>query len=239
MFKKIFSYRKLVLIISLMLIAIVIGGAVAVYADNSSETITAYFNNISLVVNGSKVNMPDAQPFIYNGHVYLPIKYVAEALGQSVNWDGNTQTVYVGSQPSGTLTDMDKLTPYYNSVRPPVTVENGAQLIMAGHTYLSGFQFNNVYTASDTIWNLNDQYTNFSALVGLDDSNNNSQAVVSFLGDGNVIKTIQLNHGDLPIQVSMSVTGVNTFEIKIKNTGSYLLAQIAAVDFANPILTKQ
>ena len=36
------------------------------------------------------------EPFIMNGTTYLPVRAVGEALGMSVNWDGNTHTVYLG-----------------------------------------------------------------------------------------------------------------------------------------------
>jgi hypothetical protein len=38
------------------------------------------------------------KPFVYNGTTYLPIRYVAESLGKSVEWDGSMGTIYIGER---------------------------------------------------------------------------------------------------------------------------------------------
>jgi len=44
---------------------------------------------LRVVVNGEKVNFPDAQPFIdENGRTQVPVRFVSEALGANVAWDG-------------------------------------------------------------------------------------------------------------------------------------------------------
>jgi len=41
------------------------------------------------VVNGTKINFPDAEPFIdENSRTQVPIRFVGEALGADVSWDG-------------------------------------------------------------------------------------------------------------------------------------------------------
>ncbi|MDN5326542.1 MAG: hypothetical protein PWP41_1238 [Moorella sp. (in: firmicutes)] len=44
----------------------------------------------------------DVAPLLINGRVYLPARYVAEALGYTVTWDPDTQTVYI--MPGGVST---------------------------------------------------------------------------------------------------------------------------------------
>lgn len=47
---------------------------------------------ISVVVNGSKIAFSDAQPFVDgNGRTQTPAKYIGEALGATVEWDGKAQ----------------------------------------------------------------------------------------------------------------------------------------------------
>ena len=75
---------------------------VAVYAAPRTQTITITYNDISLVVNGQPITPRDAagnvvEPFIYNGTTFLPVRALAEALGQEARWDGATATVYVGT----------------------------------------------------------------------------------------------------------------------------------------------
>ena len=65
----------------------------AVFAQNLEKTVNAVYNNIKLVINGAEVTPKDAngntvEPFIIDGTTYLPVRAVAGALGQSVDWDG-------------------------------------------------------------------------------------------------------------------------------------------------------
>lgn len=47
---------------------------------------------ISVVVNDSKINFPDAQPFVdANGRTQTPAKYIGEALGATVTWNGSSK----------------------------------------------------------------------------------------------------------------------------------------------------
>ena len=51
---------------------------------------------LRVVVNGDKVSFPDAQPFIdENGRTQVPVRFVSEALGAKVDWDGNAKKVTV------------------------------------------------------------------------------------------------------------------------------------------------
>ena len=51
---------------------------------------------LRVVVNGDKVSFPDAQPFIdANGRTQVPVRFVSEALGAKVDWNGDTQKVTV------------------------------------------------------------------------------------------------------------------------------------------------
>jgi hypothetical protein len=70
-----------------------------------NETINVLYRDIRLVVNGQQVTPRDAQgnivePFIFNGTTFLPVRAVADALGENVHWDGPNSTVYVGQGPT-------------------------------------------------------------------------------------------------------------------------------------------
>lgn len=54
--------------------------------------------NITVAVNGRAVAF-DAPPVMLNDHVYVPVRYLAAALGIPVQWDANSETVYVGTVP--------------------------------------------------------------------------------------------------------------------------------------------
>ena len=67
-------------------------GSVAVSADGAPT--------IHVEVNGQPVTFGSA-PVMINNHVYLPIRYVAQALGLPVAWDAGTDTVLIGTVPNG------------------------------------------------------------------------------------------------------------------------------------------
>ena len=82
-----------------VLCGVIVMGAVPTIAKVGKEAIDVVYNNIKLEVNGIKTTMPKGvEPFIYNGTTYLPVRAVAEALGEKVEYDKNKATVYVGSR---------------------------------------------------------------------------------------------------------------------------------------------
>ena len=70
----------------------------AVFASTGTQNISATYDNIKIVVDGRTVNA-SAEPFIYNGVTYLPVRAVGEALGKEVSWDSSTNTIYLGDVP--------------------------------------------------------------------------------------------------------------------------------------------
>lgn len=101
-------------------------------------TVNADYNNIKVTMNGTAVNLVDAngnavEPFAINGTTYLPVRAVADALGLDVGWDGATSTVKLTSKAAtanGTLL-MDK-----NDVKIYFTG------ITEGNRYSGGYKIN-------------------------------------------------------------------------------------------------
>jgi uncharacterized repeat protein (TIGR02543 family) len=78
-----------------------LGGEVLWYAKEQKVTITLNGHSIILwigkttaLVDGSKTTL-DVAPQIINGRTYIPLRFVSEHLGGSVNWDITTQTVTI------------------------------------------------------------------------------------------------------------------------------------------------
>lgn len=83
-------------------IAVVFGIMIGANAADTVKTITATLNyGITIKYNGNVQEMKDANgntvyPISYEGTTYLPIRAVSNMLGIEVNWDGPTQTVWLG-----------------------------------------------------------------------------------------------------------------------------------------------
>ena len=91
--------KKIYIILSLTIIFLLCG---TVYANNS-QNIDAFFNNISITINGEKliakdVNNKEIEPFIYNGTTYLPVRAIANAFDKDVVWDAEQSTVILNSK---------------------------------------------------------------------------------------------------------------------------------------------
>ncbi|MCR4427817.1 MAG: copper amine oxidase N-terminal domain-containing protein, partial [Caldiserica bacterium] len=98
--------------ISLFLIILVLFGSLPVLADSGAREITVFFRNpepqekeiqvffrdIQIWVDGEMV-LPDTEPFIYQDRVFVPIRFIAEALGKEVTWDDSGNRVIIGSPP--------------------------------------------------------------------------------------------------------------------------------------------
>lgn len=69
-----------------------------------SVEVTTVYNDIKIVVDGKEITPKDAngnvvEPFIIDGTTYLPVRALANALGEDVSWEQSTSTVYIGEQP--------------------------------------------------------------------------------------------------------------------------------------------
>ena len=66
----------------------------AVTIVDGDTTIVIYMGQPFATVNGTPVQL-DAPAFIANGRTYLPVRFIAENLGATVNWDAEAKTVTI------------------------------------------------------------------------------------------------------------------------------------------------
>lgn len=71
-----------------------------------TDTVQAIYNGVKVAVNGENVEFKKGEePVTINDRTYVLAKYVAEALGATVKWDGKNSTVNIRSkEESGTST---------------------------------------------------------------------------------------------------------------------------------------
>lgn len=192
-----------------------------VFAKNGTEIIEALYNNIKIYVDGVKVEPKDAtgktvEPFIYNGTTYLPVRAVGEAIGKTVTWDGETQSVYLGEKPGDVQYLMDVCPPYDNNYFSTLyTSSNGNYFLMGGKKHTNGFTLNNSnWQEGEIYFNLNAKYKNIIIDMGPVDGSGFTLAepggaedttIVKFFVDDKLIKDYTLHDGDLPKMVTIPV----------------------------------
>ena len=80
-----------------VLLTILLSSTITILA-NTGTMLEVFFNVNHVIVNGTPLNLSEAdRPFISDGRTFLPVRAISEALGQPIDWDGNTGTVYIGS----------------------------------------------------------------------------------------------------------------------------------------------
>ena len=232
-----------------------------VFAKQISETAELFYNNIKIYINGGEIVPKDAngnlaEPFIYNGTTYLPVRAVAQALGQEVEWDGATQSVYIGKK-DATKPDNYLSKIQYNDYKEQngnsdMCIINGTITDFNQNTYTNGILFwNNSYdnyrieNESDNVqltvsYPLNSQYKTLGGKIVIPKSYDlsawgkkdarSSASDVWFYGDGKLLYKATNVTASMPFSLDINVKGVNQLTIKLSTQNYY--GHVALTDLA-------
>ncbi|MBW3624238.1 MAG: copper amine oxidase N-terminal domain-containing protein [Armatimonadetes bacterium] len=66
------------------------------FIQRGTRNVRLQIGNLNAWVNGDLVTLYE-RPFIRNARTYVPLRFVAEALGGTVTWDGQTKTIRIQS----------------------------------------------------------------------------------------------------------------------------------------------
>lgn len=170
---------------------------------------------IHLVINGNAVNS-SVSPKVVNGTTLVPIRVIAENLGCKVNWDADTNTVFISSGDIGEnnliLNNARLITPSSPLVINGTKYDNGG-IIECGDSLSS-------YSASGTI-NLNGKYNTLTFKTAyINKGSNTSDLTVHLDEDGNYAG--DLTSTDVLREVSFDVKGVKKFTITNYSSGTML-----------------
>lgn len=208
--------KKRIQKIALAVVCLLAFSCTAVGASTVAKNITVYYRDIQIVVDGIKEN-PNAEPFIYNGTTYLPVRAVSEALGERVEWDGANNTVYIGEQP-GEKQYLMEVCPPYQSGAIAYLGSKGEYFTMAGDKYTNGYLGrlgNAVY------FNLHGKYQEISMALGCPDGSEVPlNGTVAFYVDGELVREYTTQYGMMPIDITVPLNHGN--QLCIEFIGTYL-----------------
>lgn len=230
-----------------------------VFADSISKTAEIFYNNIKIYIDGAEIVPKDAtgkvvDPFIMNGTTYLPVRAVAEAFGKDVEWDGKTQSVYIGKKDENMPDNyLDKI--QYNDYQEAdgnsnFTIINGTVTDINGKLYTNGLLFYNGWNSSlsqdddhpniKISYPLNSQYSILKGkIVPIDKYNisgwgskdiDNSPVDIWFYGDDTLLYKATAVNPAMPFSFELDVEGVNQLVIKVKTESRY--SHVALTDLA-------
>lgn len=83
--------RRLIIALCVLVMPFTFGGNALVFADTPVLDIS----DIGVYIDGIEVDFPDAKPYISNSRTLVPVRFVAEQLGASIDWNGDTGTVVI------------------------------------------------------------------------------------------------------------------------------------------------
>jgi hypothetical protein len=215
--------------------------ATVVYASDSTQ-IEVYFNDLKYRIDGVSKKPLVNEGFIHNGTAYVPLRFISEALGKEVSWDGENNTIWIGKK-EGRLTELsamdyaridgvaqhdylafDKWNGVDDDHHP-----YGSEFTIAGASYSRGL---GIYIGEQSEgwgsidYNIKGNYKRITGTIGIDDyyRNSNAEGIIRIYGDGKEIYTSpNLKGGDVPLRIDVNISGVLKLRIKFEsNKKDYL-----------------
>jgi len=195
------------------------------------KTITVQYAGIKLVVDGIQVTPKDAngavvEPFVYNGTTYLPVRAVGSAIGQEVDWDGTTRTVYIGKIPG--KAGENYLEPYEKSSVTVYSSDPTRSFSMMGKKYTQGIVM--TYKDSYAYFNLDGKYDRVEFDIGHKDGGDTKSGSVYIYVDGEVVQEIEVTKDMQTKHVSIPVNYGLQMKIVSDSYGDYGLADLQAFE---------
>lgn len=210
------------------LAALLLAGIVPSALAAAGVNITVW-PGISVYIDDQKLEPKDANGnpvmvFTYNGTTYLPVRAISEALGKPVQWEGSTNSVYVGqhksSKPAAWLSQMD----YFSGTKSINTAASQKDNMGNTHYYCITYHFDRTYK-------LNGQYTRMTGVIYQPYEHRSASISkgrgVTIYGDGQILydNTLQSDlrgGGFEPANFDIDLTGVLELRIDFHTWCPYL-----------------
>ena len=201
-------------------IALAVGlGEVSAATTAVVKNLKVTYNNIKIMVDntersdlGKDSSGAKIQPFIYNGITYLPVRAVAEALGQPVNWDGKQNKVYIGKYP-GVVDSLDTGAKPYKLEE--TYVYNSHKI--SGVKYDKAYTFNSYNSYSSMYANLQGKYTTLKFDLGTESYKGYVTSLMNIYLDDKLYTSIKVHSNELPKKITIPVKGVKKIQFETKN----------------------
>ncbi|MCD8373617.1 MAG: NPCBM/NEW2 domain-containing protein [Oscillospiraceae bacterium] len=215
-------FQKLGWILSGALIAsLMFSLASPALAALAGKTIEVY-SGVNIYIDDVKLTPTDANGdpvdvFIYNGTTYLPVRAVSEALNQNVEWDGDTQSVFVGKHEADRtpVMSLDKLDYFYSSRLYRIESSNVMDNIGATHDTTTFFYSSTL--GCNITYKLNGQYSGLTGVFFLDYDHRSTTSTytLTIYGDGNELWSGNVTAGVAPLDINVDLTGVLEMQIVV------------------------
>lgn len=207
-----------------------------VAAATNSSSIKVFFTDLKYYIDGAEKQTPkDQSGFIYKGTTYVPLRFISEALGEEVGWDGKTNSIYVGEQPSGEVIRMEAMKTHtlegqgYEQVESFTT--NTGEVFTHGY-FLETRMMGNSHLTPEYV--LNGKYKKFEAYLAPEERwtqepSKENIGSLKIYGDGKLLYDSGPIASDIlePVKVNVDLAGVLMLKVDFSEPkglihGSYL-----------------
>jgi outer membrane protein assembly factor BamB len=223
----------------LLITVLVVSIATVALASFTDTEIQVSFRNIKIIHNGKTIQT-NLEPFIYNGHVYLPIRDISQLFSVPVAWDQDNNTVILGTK--------EKL--FYSLAEIPfkeatLTEQPDGTFKNTGSSYnqsLSGIRFATIKgkVFKDSLYfggigneyflfPLNGDFETFSFIAGATDDSTiidsqDDYAIIKVYGDSKLLyESPHLSPKTDAIFTTIKVKGVQTLKIEKELHGNSII----------------
>lgn len=183
------------------------------------------YTGVDIYVDDVKLDPQDAkgdpvEAFVYNGTTYLPVRAVGEAVGKTVQWEGKTNSVYLGKhtgdKPAVWLKDLD-----YFEGHGWSTTENSTWADSEVKDNLGKVRSNAISGDISNTYKINGQYSKITGTLfsNYRSRDNSYKYHFKIYGDGELLYSADMAGGIEPIDFSVDLTGV--LELKVVLDGSW------------------
>ena len=202
----------------------------------AGKSITIY-PGVNIYIDDQKFNPTDAngnpvEVFAYNGTTYLPVRAISKALGKPIQWESDTNSVYVGkhtgNKPAMWLSDLD----YFEKEGYWTVGEKTKDNLGIEHEHSIDPTFSNNSTDFIT-YKINSQYSVLTGVLywkyeGRDaDPYMHHPVALTIYGDGKTLWSGNVNNGIDPIEFSVNLTNIS--ELKFVCSGYLRFAALGDV----------
>lgn len=198
-----------------------ITGSVA-YASGEAS-IQVVFKSIRYMFDGVEKAPSDGKSILYEGTTYVPLRFISESIGKEVEWDSETETIWVGKR-EGQFKYLNEIEyAKYDGIGFWDFSFNARSLRIAGDKYLHGISATlgeNAKQKGSVSYNLNGAYNRLTGYLGVDDFTKNSKnsGTVIILGDGKELyRKSGVAGSDNPIFFEINVSGISKLQVEFQS----------------------
>lgn len=173
--------------------------------EEEEETVAPPSRPLTIIIDGQETTSD--QPIIIKGtRIYVPLRFVSEALGYPIKWDNSTKTAYIGARYVGT--DLVDKKP----ARTGVKIKQPAKV--GGVGYPKGYILG-PSAFHEVSWDLGGRFNHFTFNFGVPDNNQTDTAGFTVVADGRKkLGEKVISKDDGLKEFSFGAKGVNTVTVK-------------------------